>query len=712
MADERGARSLDAIFRPRSIAVVGASRDRTSIGREILHNLIEYEFEGPLFAVNPRATTVHSLKCYPDVLAIPDPVDLAVIVVPAPLVLEVVEQCGRKGVRGLVVITAGFRETGAEGARREAAVLERVRAHGMRMIGPNCMGVINTAPGVRMNATFAKAMPTAGTATRGIGFISQSGALGEAILANAREMNLAISMFASAGNKADVSGNDLLEYWEDDPSVSLILMYLESFGNPGRFTQIARRVTRRKPILAVKAGRSATGARAAITHTGAMAGADVAAESLLAQCGVIRARTIEEMFVYARTLSRQPIPAGPRVAIVTNSGGPGILAADACENLDLTLPALSPDTLAALRSVIPPEGTLANPLDLIASAGPERYEPAVRLALADPQVDALLVIFVSPIMIDALAVARAIVAGVGSWQGPPKPVVSCFMGKVLWEEGIRELEGHGIPVYSFPELAVEGLAAAVRYGALRARPEGTPVRIVARRDEARAILEQASAQGRRTLSYLEARDLLEAYGIPLAPARVVGSAAEAIAFGREAGFPIVLKGQSPRIVHKTELKAVKLDLRDGEGVILAWKELRAALDAVDPDAVVMAQRMITDGREVILGAFRDPQFGAVAMFGLGGIYVEVLRDVAYRVLPITDRDAAEMVRSIRGYPLLAGVRGEAAADTPFLEQMLLRLSQLMMEQEAIDALDINPLIVSAPGAASLAVDARIGLRAP
>jgi acetyltransferase len=286
------------------------------------------------------------------------------------------------------------------------------------------------------------------------------------------------------------------------------------------------------------------------------------------------------------------------------------------------------------------------------------------------------------------------------------------MGKVLWEEGIRELEGHGIPVYSFPELAVEGLAAAVRYGAMRARPEGAHVRVASRRDEAAAILQAASAQGRRTLSYMEARDLLDGYGIPLAPARVVASPAEAIAFGREAGFPIVLKGLSPRIVHKTDFKAVKLDLRDGDAVARAWKELRQALDAVDRDAVVMAQRMITEGREVILGAFRDPQFGAVAMFGLGGIYVEVLRDVAYRVLPITDRDAAEMVRSIRGYPLLAGVRGEAAVDLSFLEQTLLRLSQLMMEQEAIDALDINPLIVSAPGVASLAVDARIGLRAP
>ncbi len=710
MGGNEGARSLDAVFRPRSIAVVGASRDRTSIGREILHNLIEYEFEGPLFAVNPRAATVHSLKCYPDVLAIPDPVDLAVIVVPAPIVREVVEQCGRKGVKGLVVITAGFRETGAEGARREAEVMERVRSFGMRLVGPNCMGVINTAPGVRMNATFAKAMPMAGLPTQGIGFISQSGALGEAILANARDMNLALSMFASAGNKADVSGNDLLEYWEDDDSVSLILMYLESFGNPARFTRIARRVTRRKPVLAVKAGRSVTGARAAATHTGSMSGPDVAAESLLAQCGVIRARTIEEMFVFARTFLRQPIPAGPRVAIVTNSGGPGILAADACENLGLSLPPLGRATLDALRRVIPPEGSPANPVDLIASAGPERYEPAVRLALADPDVDALLVIFVSPIMIDAHAVARAIVAGVASWQGAAKPVVTCFMGKIGWEEGIRELEGHGIPVYSFPELAVEGLAAAVRYGGLRSRPEGLPVHFTTRREKAADLLRQAADEGKETLSYAAGSDLLEAYGIPMAPSRVVASPAEAIAFGLEVGYPIVLKGTSPRIIHKTELKAVRLDLRDGDAAGSAWTHLRAVLDAADPEATILAQKMITGGREVILGAFRDPQFGGVAMFGLGGVYVEVLRDVAYRVLPITDREASEMVRSIRGYPLLAGVRGESAVDLDMLEQTLLRLSQMVMEQESIASLDINPFIVSPPGAISLAVDVRVSVK--
>ncbi|HEY3174577.1 MAG TPA: acetate--CoA ligase family protein [Candidatus Polarisedimenticolia bacterium] len=710
MPSSPAGRSLDAIFRPRSIAVIGASRDRTAIGREILHNLIEYEFTGPIFPVNPKAASVHSLKCYPDVEAIPDSVDLAIIVVPAGLVPAIVDQCGRKGVRGIVVITAGFKEIGGDGVRREAELLEKVRGYPMRMIGPNCMGVINTDPAVRMNATFAKAMPAAPATAGGIGFISQSGALGEAILASARDLNLAISMFASTGNKADISGNDLLEYWENDPTVSIVLMYLESFGNPTKFTQLARRITRGKPILAVKSGRSTSGARAASTHTGSMAGLDVAAESLLTQCGVIRAATIQEMFVYAQTLSKQPTPAGPRVGIVTNAGGPGILAADACENLGLTLPQLGEGTLASLRRILPPEGTPSNPTDLIASAGAERYGPAVATVLADPVVDALMVIFVSPIMIDAHAVARAIVASTKSQAGPRKPVVTCFMGKIGWEEGIRELEGNGIPVYRFPELAAEGLAAAARYREVVSRVEGRSISFPVDRTAASAAIEKVVASGAAAMDQTQARELLESYGIPFTPCRRVASPAEAIDFGLEVGYPIVLKGDSTSLNHKTERKVVRLDLRNGDEAGTAYRELRSQLDRIDERAAVLAQKMVKGGREVIFGAFHDPQFGAVGMFGLGGIYVEILKDVTFRVMPITDREASEMVRSVRGYPLLAGVRGEAAVDIALLEQMLLRVSQLVTENDSIDALDINPFIVSGAAGLSVAVDARVRVR--
>ncbi|MFQ5700600.1 MAG: acetate--CoA ligase family protein [Acidobacteriota bacterium] len=702
---------MDAIFRPRSIAVIGVSRDRTSIGREILHNLIEYEFNGAIYPVNPNATAVHSLKCYPDVASIPDPIDLAVVVVPCGIVAGVVDACGRKGVRGVVVITAGYKEVGGEGIRREAELVEMIRRHGMRMVGPNCMGVVNSGPQVRMNATFAKAMPPSGPMPARVGFISQSGALGETILANARETNLGISMFASTGNKADISVNDLLEYWEDDPSISIILMYIESFGNPAKFTQIARRVARKKPILAVKAGRTASGARAASTHTGSLAGLDVAVDSLLAQCGVIRASSIEEMFVFAQTLSKQPVPAGPRIGIVTNAGGPGILAADACESLGLRLPELSERSLKDLRKVLPSEATPANPLDLIATAGPERYEPALRIVLADPAVDALIVIFVSPIMIDAHAVARTIVAA-ASEQGQAKPIVTCFMGKVGWEEGILELESHEIPVYRFPELAAQGLAAAVRYGTIQSRPEGRSIRFQVDHGKAAAIVGQAVRRGGGALDLLEARDLIATYGIPFVPCRRVSSSAEAIAFGLEVGYPVVLKAGSAQIDHKTELGAVRLDLRNGDETGQAYAALRERLDSLGSDVPIIAQKMITGGKEIILGAFRDPQFGPVGMFGIGGIYVEVLKDVAFRVLPITDREAAEMVRSIRGFPLLMGVRGEAGVDIGTLEQMLLRMGQLMVEQDAIDSLDINPFIISKTERGSMAVDIRVMLGSP
>src|SRR5262245_13633133 len=568
---------LDAIFRPRSVAVIGASRDKTSIGREILHNLIEYEFNGPIFPVNPKAPMVHSLKCYPTVPDIPDPVDLAVVVVRRDMVLNAVDDCGRKGVKGLVVITAGFREAGEEGARLEAALREKILSYGMRMVGPNCMGVINTEPDFRMNATFAKEAPLPGK----IGFVSQSGALGEAILANAREMGLGISMFASVGNKTDISGNDMLTYWEDDPNVSLILLYLESFGNPQKFMQIARRITRTKPILTVKAGRSASGARAVGTHTGALAGMDVAVDTLLDQAGVLRCSTIEEMFVYAQALAKQPMPKGNRVAVVTNAGGPGVLAADALEQLGMTLPHLSSDSIKALRMILPPEATPANPIDLIASARDDRYRAAVKIAASDPNIDALLVIFVSPIMIDAHAVAVAIVEAL---RDTDKPAVGCMMGKVGQAEGLKVLAAANVPVYSFPELAAEGLAAMDRCRQLSAREEGKLVPLDVDAPRAGAVIDRALSQRRSQLGLLESIDVLEAYGIPFAPSRVVSTSAEAIAFGIEAGYPIVLKIVAPELSHKTEAGGVKIDLRNGDETGVAFKEMSSKLKSVGPGA--------------------------------------------------------------------------------------------------------------------------------
>ncbi|MDH4066154.1 MAG: CoA-binding protein, partial [Acidobacteriota bacterium] len=489
---------LDALFHPRAVAVIGASRDRRSVGGSILHNLLTFEFQGQVFPVNPTASVVHSLKCYPTVEAIPDPVDLAVIAVPKPHVLSVLESCGRKGVGAVVLITAGFKETGEAGRALERDVVRMARHYGIRLVGPNCMGIINMDPAVRLQASFSANEPLPGP----VAFSSQSGALGEAILALMRERGLGLSTFVSLGNKADVSGNDLLEYWEQDPQTRLILMYLESFGNPQRFLEICQRVSKTKPIIAVKSGRTAVGARAAASHTGSLAGADNAVESLFAQSGVIRATSIEELFVFASAFASQPIPRGTRVAIVTNSGGPGILATDACIELGLQIPTLADTTQQQIRAAVAPEASVANPVDMIATATGPQYEVAVRAAAQDSSIDALIVIFTSLEMIDGPSVAEGIIQGA---TGCDKPVLVCFMGNVRSREAIDLMRQAGLAVYVFPEDAARALAALVRYRHWLDRPAG------ARRgfedvdhSSLAALLRRVRDDGRRQLTLVEA----------------------------------------------------------------------------------------------------------------------------------------------------------------------------------------------------------------
>jgi acetyltransferase len=699
------ARELDAIFRPRSVAVVGASRRRQTIGREVLRNLLDFEFNGPVYPVNPSATVVHSIRAYKRIGDVPGPVDLAVIIVPRERVLSVVDECGRAGVRGLVVITAGFKEVGEEGAALEERLERRVRKHGMRMVGPNCMGVINTEPDVQLNATFAAAAPEHGN----VGFISQSGALGEAILADAARSGIGVAMFVSMGNKTDISGNDLLEYWEHDDRVQTILMYLESFGNPHKFTQLARRITRRKPIITVKAGRTAAGARAASSHTGSIVGRDVAAESLLEQCGVLRVSSLEEMFVKATALAQQPVPAGDRVAIVTNAGGPGILCTDSCIGHGLQLAQLSATTRRALRRALPAEASIDNPVDMIASADASRYRAALARVKSDPGVDGIIAIFVSPIMIDAYEVARAIAEA----GGGEKPVLAVFMGKRRSGEGLKELRRGRVPVYRFPEEAAAAMSALARYRTLRDRPKGRQVRFRVRRAIAAEAFAAARQARRTALLPDEVRSVLRAYGLPVAPSRTAGNAAEAIAAAQELGYPVVLKVSSTRIDHKTDVGGVKLDLRNADEVAAAYTELTRRLLRRDPDLRVSVQRLVSGGREVILGMTHDPQFGPLMMFGLGGIYVEVLRDVAVGIHPLTDVTARGMIERVRAYPLLAGVRGENPVALNLIEEALLRLSRLVSDfEDEIAEMDINPFIVTEKADDSFVVDARIHLRPP
>jgi acetyltransferase len=693
---------LSAIFRPRSVAVIGASRKRQTIGREILANLVAYEFNGPVYPVNPTAEAIHSIRCFRTIGDIPGPVDLAIVTVPKDQVLGVVEACGKKGVRGLIVITAGFKEVGSDGAALETQLKAKLKRYGMRMVGPNCMGVVNTEDDVRLDATFAATAPVKGN----VGFVSQSGALGEAILADAVDNGLGVAMFVSMGNKTDVSGNDLLEYWEDNPDIQAILMYLESFGNPRRFTTIARRVTRKKPIIAVKAGRTAQGARAATSHTGSIVGLDVASDTLLEQCGVLRVSSMEEMFTLAQGLANQPVPSGDRIAIVTNAGGPGILCTDAIIGAGLTLAELKPSTRKRLAKALPPEASTGNPVDMIASADASRYRTALDLVTKDPGVDGVIAIFVSPIMIDAYEVAVAIAAAADG----RKPVLSVFMGKQRSDEGIAWLRRNRIPVYRFPENAAAAMAGLARYRVLRDRPVGKTVTFAVDRGRARKAFASARNAGRTMLSAREVSEVLLAYGFPLAPSVLCGSAAEAIEAAHTLGYPVVLKAVSDAIVHKSDVGGVKLDVRNADEIARAFDEVFTRLKSKDANLKIAVQRMIAGGRETILGMTRDPQFGPVLMFGLGGIFVEVMKDVSMRIHPLTDLDARAMIETIKGYPLLAGARGEKPVDLAFLEESLLRLSQLVGDlEDELAELDVNPLIVTGDRKSSFVVDARIAL---
>lgn len=692
---------LDAIFRPRSVAVIGASRDPGSVGSQILKNLLEHDFQGVVFPVHPVAPVIRSIKAYPTILDVPDPVDLAIIVVPYRHVLEVAEQCGEKGVRGLVVITAGFREVGGEGIERERRLVEIVERYGMQLVGPNCMGIINTEPAVSIDATFAPTFPPRGP----IGFMSQSGALGVTILDHALELGLGISMFVSLGNKAAV--NELIEYWGHDEGTRMILMYNESFGDPRRFTLLAREVSREKPILAVKAGRTRTGAMAASSHTGALAGLDVAVDALFEQCGVIRARTLEELFDYAMAFVNQPVPKGDRVAIITNAGGPGILTADACESLGLEIAPLTEETRGRLRAEVAEEASVQNPVDLIATADASVYSAALDIVLDDPEVDSAIAIFVPPIQIDAVAVAAAI-AEIGD-RHRDKTVLACLMGKKGVQTGVSELKRRNVPAYTFPESAARALSAMGKYRRWRGRPRGTIVKFELDRSRVAAVLDAVRSEGRQRLTTDEVAEVFDACGIPMAPSRASRTEEEAVAAAESIGYPVVLKVESSAIEHKSDVGGVQLDLGDESEVREAYRgiEQRVGRERID---AIRVQKMVRRGRETVLGMTNDRLFGPLVMFGLGGVYVEVLKDVAFRIAPVSDTDAEEMIRGIKGYPLLEGVRGEEPVAFDVLREMIQRVSQLVVEFPIISEMDINPFLAYPKAADCRAVDGRVRIR--
>ena len=693
---DRRRRSLDALFRPRGVAVVGASRRPGAIGRQVVSNLVSGGYQGPVWPVNPHADVVLSIRAKKSVREIDGPVDLAVLVVPPDEVLVVAQQCGKRGIRGLVVVTAGFREIGGIGIVREQKLGAIARKYGMRVIGPNCMGVVNTEPAFSLNASFAATLPTLGK----VAMVSQSGALGEAILADATSAGLGVAMFASVGNLVDVSAADLIEYWEDDPHVAVILLYLESFGDPLRFAEVARRTARKKPIIAVKSGRSAAGALAAGSHTGSIAGTDAAADTLLAQNGVLRVESFREMFALAAALIHQPLPKGDRIAIVTNAGGPGILATDAVESSGLVMSKLSAATTKVLAKALPPEASLRNPVDLIASADATRYRKALHAVVKDPGVDALLVLFVSPIMIDAVAVAEAIVA---ETAGKGKATFAVVMGRQRGDEATQLLRQSGIVVYRFPEDAVQTLRMLVRRQSSLARPQSVARHYPVAKRVAAALLGGKPGW----LSSEGAEKVLTAYGIPFARSKRVARPEEAVVAALELGFPVVLKAEASDLVHKTEYGAVRTRLLDSDAVFAAAKDLTQSLAKRFGKLRFQVQAHAPGHRELLIGMTRDARCGPLFACGLGGVLVEALHDVAFRVAPIDAHDPAEMLDSLKGKVLLDAFRGARAVDRAPACEVLLRLQQLVLDFPRIQEVEINPFIAGAQGVPSVAVDARI-----
>jgi acetyl coenzyme A synthetase (ADP forming)-like protein len=696
------AASVARILAPTSIAVIGASREPGTIGHEVFRNLLEYGFEGPVYPVNRATRSVAGVRAYPTVLDIPDDVDLGVVVVPASAVAAVVDECAQKQVNGLVIISAGFAESGDQGRAAQQELVATARRNGMRVIGPNCLGVVNTAPGVRMNATFSPSRPVRGP----VAFLSQSGGLGIELMARASSLGIGISEFVSVGNKADVSGNDLLQHWEHDPHTSVILFYLESFGNPRKFARLARRVARSKPIVAVKSGRTPAGSRAASSHTAALASPDIAVDALFRQAGVIRVDTLEQLLDVAQVLATQPLPPGRRVAIVGNAGGPGILAADACSGAGLQVVELSETTRAALRAEVERGAAVDNPVDLVAGATAEHYERALNILLAADEVDAVLTIFVPPLVTQAEDAARAIATA--ARVAGDKPVIACFLGR----DGLpEELRGKGVartvPSFAFPEAAAHALGRVADLADWRRRPDGEqPVFADIDVAAARALVTERISRAGADGVWLDADDaasLMRCFGIPVLPSSHAEDADAAVAAADAIGYPVAMKAGAPALIHKTDVGGVALDLPDAAGVRAAFATMHERLG--DRLGGVIVQPMVAAGVETLVGVTQDPSFGPLVLFGLGGITAELLADRALRIVPMTDLDASELVRSLRGSPLLFGYRGQPAVDVAALEDLLLRVSVLADEVPEVTEMDLNPVIVSEAGV--VAVDLKV-----
>ena len=692
--------NLDTLFAPKSIAVIGASNRQGSVGRAVFTNILLNEYTGTVYPVNPKDRSISGVRSYPSIGDLPESVDVAVVVVPAAVVPAVAEECGKKGVKGLIIISAGFKEVGQDGAALERQVASLAQKYAMRMVGPNCLGAINTDPQVRLNASFASQMPLEGS----IAFASQSGALGEAVIDYATGEGIGFSKFISVGNKADVNENDILEYLREDPKTKVILLYIEDMVDGRKFVDTVSKVTEEKPIIAVKAGVSPEGAKAASSHTGALAGSDEAYNAILKQSGVLRVESIIDLFDYARAFAKQPLPRGNRVAIITNGGGPGIMATDASVRYGMQISQFSEATKAKLRAGLPKEASVNNPVDLIGDAQSDRYELALQ-ALDDEGVDCGLVLLTPQAMVDLKKVAETI-ASVGPRSG--KTILTSILGLTDITPSVEVLESNNIPHYTFPESAVRALAAMYEYQRWVERPRTQIKHFDVDVGKAQEIISTAKRAGLTNLPQDDALRILSTYGLPVIKTETASSKAEAVEAAKRIGYPVAMKIVSPDVVHKIDVGGVKLDLNNDQDASEAFDEILNNVNSRVPGARiegVLLQEYVTGGTETIIGIHRDPKFGPLLMFGLGGIYVEAYRDVSFRLAPIRELSADNMISQIRGSKILQGFRGQPPADTKTIAELIERLSQLSIDLPDVTELDVNPLVAFANGCKAL--DARV-----
>jgi len=695
--------SLRNFFCPGSVVVIGAAREEKKVGRIIFDNIINSGYKGKLFPVNLKADKIHGIKCYHSVLDIPGDLDLAIIVIPAQFVLQVLEECSKKNTKWAIVISAGFKETGIEGAKRERQLIEKAKDYGIRILGPNCLGIIDTE--CPINATFSPHMPPRGK----IGFISQSGALGTSILDWAKTNKIGISKFVSLGNKADISENDLFDDWENEKDTEVITAYLEGVKYGREFIRISSKVSKKKPIIVIKSGNTDAGARAVSSHTGTLAGSAKAYEAAFKQAGIIRANNTRDLFNYATAFSYQPLPKGKKVVIITNAGGPGIMATDECDKSNIFLASLGKETIDSLKEFLPEAANFYNPVDILGDALADRYKKTLEVIVKDSNVDAVVVLLTPQAMTQPYRTARAIVEVMEN-SGKSIPVLTSFMGGSEVKKAVKFLAEKNIPNFDIPEEAIDTLKVMMEHTDWKSR-KSFPIEdfnVDSRR--VKKIFYQCKNEGRLELGEMEAREILEAYDIRMPKAELACDIDEAKEIAGRIGYPLVLKIVSPNILHKTDVGGVKIGIDNEKELEENYNQILFSASKYMPDANIrgiLVQEFIKDKKETIIGMSEDPQFGPMIMFGLGGIYVEALKDVSFRIAPLSRQVAREMIEEIKTIKLLKGTRGEDPSDIDSIIEIILRVSQLVTDFPEILEMDINPLFVKKQGEGSIAGDVRI-----